>query len=187
MKEFVLVSLLALALLLLVLVTSFMVKMDREPLINRLRTLEAFYRHPEEITTNARISIWKSSAAMIRDHPWTGTGWGTFRSAYPMYRRDYFFKGVVFAHNDYLQIAAGIGIPGLFFFLAFVLMVFREGWRVIRSGARDLWALAMPGVLAALFALLLHELVDFNLMIPGNAMIFFALAGLVAGRSRRIT
>jgi O-antigen ligase len=175
---------LAIALMVLVLIGAFIMGVNREPLIKRFESLEALYQEPEHVSSDTRISIWKSSAAMIRDHPWTGTGWGTYRSAYPSYRRDYFFRGVAFAHNDYLQIAAGMGLPGLFFFMLFLFMLFREGFHVMRTRDQEFWAQAMPGVMAALFVILFHELVDFNLMIPSNAMVFFALAGIVSARAR---
>lgn len=169
--------------IMLIFVGVFIMKMDLEPLVERVQTLES----PDEITTNIRTPIWKSSVAMIRDHPLTGTGWGTFRSAYPLYRADFVFSGTVFAHNDYLQIAAGMGLPGLVFFLLFIAMIFWEGARVIRSRGHDFEALIMPGLLACLFAVLVHELVDFNLMIPANAMIFFVVAGLVSRRGREVS
>jgi O-antigen ligase len=157
---------------------------NRAPLFQRIQTLTSIYRESDEVSDEVRVSLWKSSAAMIRDHPLTGTGWGTFHSAYPGYRRDFLFVGPDFAHNDYLQIAAGMGLPGLFFFLAFVVMVFRRGLAAVRNPRPDFWARVMPGVLAGIFCLLVHELVDFNLLIPGNAMIFYALTGMAAGWSK---
>ncbi len=174
----------ALALVMVLLVFAFILRVNREPLLHRLEALEALYHQPEEITTAGRLRLWQSTLGMIRDHPWTGTGWGTFGSVYPAYRRGEIFQGVDFAHNDYLQIAAGMGLPGLGFFLLFLFLLFREGFRVIRSQAQDYWALAMPGLLAGLFVILVHETVDFNLMLPSNLMFFFSLAGLVAGRAR---
>lgn len=156
---------------------------NRAPLFKRIQTLTAIYRSSDEVSDDLRLSLWKSTAAMVRDYPWTGTGWGTFHSAYPGYRRDFQFVGPDFAHNDYLQLAAGMGLPGLFFFLIFVAMVFRRGWATVGNPRPDFWARAMPGVLAGVFCLLLHELVDFNLLIPGNAMIFYALTGMAAGWS----
>jgi O-antigen ligase len=167
-------------------ISLFLFRLNREPLHERLATLEAYYQQPEEIAANGRLSIWKSALDMIKDHPGTGTGWGTFRSVYPSYRRDRVFHGIAFAHNDYLQIAAGMGLPGLGLFLLFLVMLFREGFRGIQSRDRDFFSLALPGVLAGLFALSVHELVDFNLMLPANALLFFSLAGMVAGRSREL-
>lgn len=175
---------LALTGVMLVVISVFIYRANREPLLRRLETIQSYYQEPEEITLDARLSIWKSALTMIRDHPLTGTGWGTFRSVYPAYRRDYLFYGVDFAHNDYLQIAAGMGLPGLGWFLFFVVMLFRHSFQVLRHGTPKFWARVMPGILAGLFSILTHELVDFGLMLPANAMVFFSLAGIAAGVDR---
>ena len=175
---------LAMVLLVMIVIGVFLYRANRQPLQRRVESLVTYYQTSEDLSMDTRFSIWKSAVAMIEDHPWTGTGWGTFRSVYPSYRRDRIFRGIVFAHNDYLQIAAGMGLPGLGLFLLFLAMIFREGIRVIRSRASDFLALAMPGLLAGLFSLLVHGWADFNLMIPSNAMFFFSLAGIVASRGR---
>lgn len=160
--------------------------LDRQPLAERIKEIGEIYEEPAEITRATRISLWKSSLEMIRDHPVTGIGLGGFKSAYPSYRRDYIFKGPRFAHNDYLQIAAETGLPGLGLFLLFLVMLFREGFKVIQSGRGDFWTKAMPGMMAGMFAVLVHELADFNLMIPANALFFFTMAGMVTARARRV-
>jgi len=168
------------ALLVLGLAAVFLARMDTVPLVERVKTVEEIYRQPlDEINTEGRLSIWKSSLAMVRDHPLFGTGWGAFRLAYPAYRDGKYFYGPRFAHNDYLQIAAGMGIPGLIFFLAFVGLVFSSGLKKIREGPRDPDAQALPAVLAGMVAILVHEFVDFSLMLPANAMVFFAMVGIV--------
>lgn len=170
----------AFAVLMAALVGAFIWVMEPRPVYERLQLLERYYRGHDNIAAVPRASIMKSSLAMVADQPLTGSGWGTFKSTYPAYRRDRVFYGAAFAHNDYLQIAAGMGLPGLFLFILFVSSVFKKGLRLTARGD-DLLARAMPGILAAMFAILVHGLVDFNLMIPSNAMIFLALAGMVAG------
>ena len=176
----------AVAMVMVLVVLVFILRVNREPLLQRLATLDTLYYQPEEMTLGNRLTLWKSSLAMIRDHPWSGTGWGTYRSVYPAYRLGNTLQGVDFAHNGYLQIAAGMGLPGLGFFLLFLVMLFWEGFRVIASQGKDFWALAMPGILAGLFAILVHEVVDFNLMLPSNLIFFFSLAGIVVGRAQEL-
>jgi putative inorganic carbon (hco3(-)) transporter len=176
---------LAAAVVVAVVAGSVMIKADRAPLADKVESLEILSQG--DLSANERVGVWKSALRMVRDHPVAGMGWGTFRSAYPSYRQPNLYYGFVFAHNDYLQIAAGMGVVGLLLFLGFVGLVFREGIRVIESGERDPLALAMPGVLAAMFAVLVHELVDFNLMVPSHAILFFVLAGLVAARARELS
>jgi putative inorganic carbon (HCO3(-)) transporter len=168
----------------LVLAGGFLLKANRGPLMKRIATIESYLSDPEEITNDTRLLLWKSALDMVQDKPFTGTGWGTFQSAFPSYRPPQSFKGGVFAHNDYLQIAAGMGLPGLIFFLIFIVMVFREGFKAMREKPDLFMTAALPGIMAGLFMILLHESVEFSLMRPANAMFFFAMAGLVAGHSR---
>ncbi|HUT52997.1 MAG TPA: O-antigen ligase family protein [bacterium] len=167
----------------LILAGAFLVKANRDLLAKRIGDIEALYQE-NEISGNERISLWKSSLEMVRDHPLFGVGWGAFKDAYPSYRRDNIFVGLVFAHNDFLQIAATSGVPGLAFFLLFVAMTFGQGFKVIRADAEDFETRVMPGILAGLFAMLVHESVDFGLMLTSNAMVFFMLCGIIAGRAR---
>jgi len=167
--------------ILLIISGAFLAGMERDNLVKRIQTLTEFASSPDELTRIGRINIWHSSLDMIRENPATGTGWGTYKYAFPAHRKGSFLRGPAFAHNDYLQIAAGMGIPGLFLFLVFCALVFRKGVGLIEKDENDIVTRAAPGILAALFALLVHGIMDFNLMIPANAMIFMGLAGVIAG------
>jgi O-antigen ligase len=174
---------LAMAAVILVVVGSLMMKVNRVAIFERAMSLLQVY-HEDDLSLSERLSMWKSGLAMVGDHPLTGTGWGTFKDAYPSYRRDRLFYGYEFSHNDYMQMAATGGVPALFFFLWFMVMVFREGFRAIRSDLTHFPAKIMPGVLAGLLALLAHEMVDFNLMLTSNALAFFMLCAIAATAAR---
>jgi O-antigen ligase len=69
------------------------------------------------------------------------------------------------AHNDYLQLLVETGLPGVL--LAFIAV------------GRLLWAVRRDAFLtAALFGLLLHEVVDFDLQAPAVAVLFTVLAAV---------
>ncbi len=174
------------AILIVVVAASVLAGINRKPLYERLETLENIYARSEDISLKGRLSVWRSTVSMIEDKPLTGTGLGVYRNAYPSYREPGLMKAVTFAHNDFLHLAATAGVPALVLFLAWIAAVFRAGLRALASGGEDFLSSMMPAVLAAMFALLVHGLVDFNLMIPANRMIFFILAGVAvsaAGRS----
>ena len=86
-------------------------------------------------------------------------------------------NAVEYAHNDYLQILAELGVIGFALTMAFALWVFRRGLQAaFREEAQHPW-LGM-GVLASLLAIGLHSLVDFNLYFPANALALAWLAGV---------
>jgi tetratricopeptide (TPR) repeat protein len=70
-------------------------------------------------SVQGRIAIWRNTLVMIREHPLTGVGLGAHASIYPAYHRravvDPLFSSRVhldFAHNDYLQLTAELGLMG---------------------------------------------------------------------------
>jgi len=80
-------------------------------------------------TFTGRVSIWKFGLDALADRPWTGFGYESFWStdlvlhAANPYYLDWDVRGIVHAHNGYLDIAISMGIPALILALA-VLIVF---------------------------------------------------------------
>jgi O-antigen ligase len=125
---------------------------------------------------HTRLSLSRSTLRMIADHPWFGTGLGTFASAFPAYRSDDISMwGIWEANSTVLELAAEAGLP-----LASSVVI---GWMIafgvlahgVRTRRRDriIPAAALSvGLLAAL-----HSLVDFSLEVPGLAIVVFGLLG----------
>jgi len=89
------------------------------------------------------------------------------------------------SHGDFVNCLNDYGVVGLglaFFFLIAVTVKFlRPLWVDSRWQDRVLVATGF----AAWAALIVHSLVDFNLHIPANALLFFALTGLALGRVKQ--
>lgn len=134
----------------------------------------------DSIAGDGRIAIWKDSVKVIEAYKWTGTGLGAYERGQYLYKTSMPTHAVGYAHNDYLQIFAELG------FVGFALMGALAGWLLWRTcsialgkpGGGD-WELAV-GLLAALFALAIDSLVDFNLYVPANALAIAWLAGVAA-------
>jgi len=132
-----------------------------------------------------RLATWRSTLKLIADHPWFGTGLGTFPWAYPAYRSaDVSMWGVWDrAHNTLLEIAAEMGIPlaGLVtatWLVAFAVLL-RGALRRRRGMIVPVAALAVAGIAA------LHSLVDFSLQIPGFALVDLAIIGAGLAQATR--
>jgi O-antigen ligase len=150
-----------------------------------------FHQDPAE---NLRWKLFKDILHMSGQVPLSGTGLGTFAVGYPPFKtipRQGLFEH---AHNDYLEILAETGWPGLLLFLGFVAWVLRRGvGALIRALSRrnrgdpelTRRALLLTGSLGGVLSLLVHGLVDFNLRIPANALTWFVLCGLTVGLSLR--
>jgi len=152
------------------------VYLPTDELVRRFATLA----QTEEISQDTRAQIWHETGMLIRAFPVTGVGLGTYESAFRRYKTVAPENTVDFAHNDYLQALAELGIVGcalgiglLGLALARVLKV--AAWR---RESRN-WELAL-GLAAAITAMLLHSLVDFNMYIPTNALTMGWICGLAA-------
>jgi O-antigen ligase len=128
------------------------------------------------IAKELRISLYKDTWQIFRDHSWTGTGLGTLATVYPQYASFYDGRIVEHTHNDYLELLSDAGVMGGLCGLAFVGLLLWQGLSGLQSANGRSARAIRAGALAACAGLLLHSLVDFNLHIPSNALIFLILA-----------
>src|SRR6266852_6454527 len=131
-----------------------------------------------EVTSGKRASMRLDTWHIFRAHPWTGAGLGTLQTVFPAYETQYDAKVVNHSHNDYLDALAETGIAGAAC-CAWILLVlfFRSLRRLLLQDKSFSAALHLSGLVACT-GFLVHSLVDFNLHIPGNALLFFLMANL---------
>ncbi len=142
--------------------------------------IERFERLSGEIRNADRTQLWRESLALAADYPLSGCGLGAYETCFAPYKRSAPAYRDDFAHNDYLQLGAELGLPALAAALCAVGSLLRSGLRAALaepSFERAVWAVAG---LASLAALAVHSLFDFNLYVPANALAFAAVCGLLA-------
>jgi O-antigen ligase len=124
-----------------------------------------------------RIPIWRDAWPMVSTTLWFGKGLGSFMWTFPAYETMEPDIPAMYAHNDYLQVMAEIGIVG------FALLIW-AGMVCLRTARRNLLAkdhlvrgigLSTLGVLAATA---IQEITDYSLYIPGIAAMFILLIAL---------
>jgi O-antigen ligase len=130
-----------------------------------------------------RIAIVKDSLKMIRSRPVMGWGLGTFPEVYPSYRSFYTNFFVNEAHNDYVQMAVETGLAGFALVCWFITILFRHGLRRIERWRNDVRSAMALAAIIGITGILVHSLSDFNLQIPANAALYFALAALATQSS----
>jgi len=112
------------------------------------------------------------------DHPFVGTGLGTLQLVYPPYESLYDGKIVNHTHNDYLEVLAETGLLGGICCLWFLgVLLVRSLQRLRQFNHSFAGALRLSGSVAC-SGFLVHSLVDFNLHIPANVLLFFLMAHL---------
>lgn len=127
-----------------------------------------------------RSDIWGRTWKIVVDHPIVGTGLGTFRWAYAAYDREGEWLATEQAHNDYLQLVSETGLVG-FGLLAW--LAWAAGKRILRPALRRREGLppwTTAALAAAVFAMLVHSVLEFNLQIPAVASLFAVLGGALA-------
>jgi O-antigen ligase len=128
--------------------------------------------------SDIRTEIWSESLPLVRAYWLLGCGSGGFESVFMQYKRtDPMFR-VDYAHNDYLQRLVELGIVGTFMAGSVIVCVLLDARRAaLRHSALSGRALAIACI-AAITAILIHSLVDFNLYIPANAMVLAWICGI---------
>ncbi len=110
-------------------------------------------------SANGRLLAWKTTAAIIAEHPLTGAGFGKFGGAYAEAQARYFAAedrssweirtagSPEYGFNEYLQLGAETGLIGLGLFLAMVVSAFgglkRKNTRPLAYGLAALLVFAL--------------------------------------------
>src|SRR5208282_3299391 len=80
----------------------------------------------EEVSQDTRVRIWGDTLRLVQAYPWTGCGLGAFERGLYRFKTVAPVSTVGFAHDDYLQILAELGVPGLVLFLALAGWILRR-------------------------------------------------------------
>ncbi len=131
-----------------------------------------------EVTAGKRASMRHDTLQIFLQHPIAGTGLGTLQIVYPPYESLYDGKIVNHTHNDYLEALAETGILGGLCCAWFLGVVFSESLRRLRQLNNSFAGTLQLSGLVACSGFLVHSVVDFNLHIPSNALLFFLMAHL---------
>jgi len=131
-----------------------------------------------EATAGKRASMRRDTWQIFLHHPVTGTGLGTLQIVYPLYESLYDGKIVNHSHNDYLEALAETGVLGGLCCAWFLGVLFSESLKRLRQLNNSFAGTLQLSGLVACSGFLVHSLVDFNLHIPSNALLFFLMAHL---------
>ena len=124
---------------------------------------------------SSRGDYWKVGWAAWKEHPFTGTGAGTFQFTWLEDRPS--LKSVKQVHNLYLEQGTETGTFAFLALLGFVVVLLgytgRAAWR--SYGKRRL---LLSGLVCALTVYLISSAAEWHWYIPPSTMLFFILAGI---------
>ncbi len=142
------------------------------PVLETLESLEDPLR-----AGGTRLEFWRGTLDVIAADPWSGSGPGTYVWAYNRYQTEATARWLVdHAHNDYLELAAEVGLPGLLAALLGLGVLFSRAFARLQPAAAP--CEIGLGALAGCFALAVHSSFEFHAAIPSNALLFCACAAL---------
>lgn len=146
------------------------------------------YTHVEDInefaqrqggaSAQTREMIYRSAMHILEKYPVWGIGIGAMPLAINEYTEYDLHQYIERLHNDWLEIALGVGYVGAAFILAALLwFVWGALWRLKHLDTRKQFVFA--ALLSALLAMGVGSCVDFHFFIPGCALVFFIILGAV--------
>ena len=144
-----------------------------------------------------RTTVWKTAFRQWQGEPLVGTGLGTFTNFARQYRLRSDALDDIFAHNDWVQALAEIGLIGAGLGFCVLLVHLSSGWRSVVVDLRQriaaggspvsLKAAIQMGAMSSLAAFAVHSFFDFNMQVPANALLGCVSMAILASPGRRFS
>lgn len=146
------------------------------------RRIDTFTRITKaEASPRTRLEIWKGTLEMIKDKPVIGTGIGTFAWEFSRYRPRDLNVRANYAHNDYLHMAAEMGVAAPLILIWLLWSLITQGAECHEKTSDGRINTVVLGCAIGILSLSLHGLIDFNFHIPANMILFSIYAAIIIG------
>ncbi|MHB1131357.1 MAG: O-antigen ligase family protein [Chloroflexota bacterium] len=117
-----------------------------------------------------RVGLWLQSLELMYEHPLLGTG----MAGYAPYYMTYYPQRAMASHSNYVDVISQTGIIGMFFFLWFLVAIFRVGLAVRKQSPTGFAAGFANGMLAGMVGSVVA-------MLLGDWLIPFVYTQTIAG------
>ncbi|MCF7908137.1 MAG: O-antigen ligase family protein [Candidatus Omnitrophica bacterium] len=126
-----------------------------------------------------RLKIAANSLAIIKDFPLFGIGLGNFSYIFPYYQEFAWSKFFYHLHNDHLQMVVETGLIGAFFYLGFIVTIFKSILKKISQRQDSFVKIITLSGACGLIGVLLHSFFEFNFHIPATTFLFWLILALI--------
>lgn len=151
-------------------------KTDQTQLADRIQ----FQEEEGGTSISERLEFFEGSIELIKENIVWGTGPGSFKWVYPQVQES-FLALSDHPHNLLLKIASERGLPSLFFFLSFLLLLF------INSNPFSSKASTQNKVIwAAILGSMAHNMVDYNFNFLSNSLVLWILFASLTLSSNKV-
>lgn len=152
-------------------------------------TLRTQAIRPGDPSLGLRLSMWRSTAAMIAVHPLAGVGAGAWENVLPLYQDEgRQLETDYYAHNEYLQMLAEYGLVGWLAVLALLAYAARAAWRTLRRDTPTSAQADRPwraAALCGLMALFIVSTIGFAWRLAGTGALFALMLGVLLASDAR--
>jgi len=161
------------AFLFLILCLSFLSSTD---LVKRFNTMT---QQDKEVSIYGRLLAWEGTIEMIKANPLNGVGPGNYSKAFTAFQPPGLTNSYILAHSDYLQFISETGVLLIPVMGWLIYSLFAHGFSKIKQAGQQTIGITL-GAMGGIIAILIYSVSDFNLHIPGNALLFTVLVAIVA-------
>ncbi len=126
----------------------------------------------------SRDEVLKYGIELVRRHPISGYGGGSFSSSYQSVQGPGIKYFYYYAHNEYLQFSAEYGLIATLMLGSLVLLSLWHVQYAIRKRRSNLMRGMAFATMMAIIGNLIHATVDFPLQIPANTIYFIILLAI---------
>ncbi len=164
------------AVLMLAPVVGVIVSVSGSGLGARMPTVQSF-------DLDGRGALYAVTMDAIKDRPFLGSGFGTYREAIYPYLNDQLLtdRSWFDAHNTYLEKTLELGVPIAFALFSTILLLALSCWRGLRRRRRNQ---VFPAIaVGASCMIATHSLLDFSVEIPAVTVSFVFLLGIGVAQS----
>ena len=137
------------------------------------------------LSTETRDEVVIDSIPLLQDFTLTGSGLGTYYTAFPQHTGDEVYAFYDHTHNDYLQFAIELGIPATLVIFSLPLIALWQCVKVLKNRRSSIAKGAAFGVLMSIVGMAIHISVDFPLQAPANAAYFVVMLAMSFAVSNR--
>lgn len=132
----------------------------------------------KEESSQLRLAFYKDGFKVIKDYPILGTGGGGWLTLYQMYQSSLYWTTQ--AHNYFLQMWIEVGIVGLGLFIASLLLLVYKLFRRYKDIESENNKILLFTIFTAVFGILVHAFMDFDLSLVSLTNILWAFVGVLA-------
>ncbi|MDD5015029.1 MAG: O-antigen ligase family protein [Atribacterota bacterium] len=161
----------------------------KDTIISKIKERASIAQIVNEFSAGRRTAIWRYASLMIKDHPWLGSGIGTFKYNTLRYQAKFFDQGDNRAlypygvadktHNEYLQLGAELGIIGLIIFIWVIFTYFNYGLKILKREKERYRQGVIIGLMGSVIVFLVDSIFWFPLHHSFTNFLFWLCLGLL--------